>query len=104
MTVKPLRTCLPIAVLVVGALWPSAANATWPGKPGLVAYWGLKGIQTVRADGTHHRVVLKSLLGTGFAWSPNGHEIAYACGLGVCRMRADGSQQQVIVNEGYSEP
>jgi dipeptidyl aminopeptidase/acylaminoacyl peptidase len=100
---KVLRTCLPIAALAVGALWPSTADATWPGKPGLVAYQGKNGIETVRPDGTHHRVVFRNAAGNTFAWSPNGRELASAAGW-VWRMRADGSHRRVVVKSGFGEP
>jgi hypothetical protein len=100
---KLLRRCLPIAALAACALAPSGAHATWPGKPGLVAYYGLTGIQTIRPDGTHHRVVLGDLSGTGFAWSPNGREIASGAS-GIWRMLADGSHRRLVVGTGYEEP
>jgi Tol biopolymer transport system component len=99
---------LAIALVAISALAavlsPAAAEATWPGKQGLVAYSGPNGIETVRPDGTRHRVVARHLSGgIGFAWSPGGRELAYSAD-GIWRMRADGSQKHLVVDSGYEEP
>jgi WD40 repeat protein len=100
---KLLWRAFPIAALLTCMLSPAAADATWPGKQGLVAYWGLEGVQTIRPDGTHHRLALPGLTGNTFAWSPNGREIGYAID-GIWRARADGSHRHLIRASGYEEP
>ena len=100
---KLLRRALPIAALFACVLSPAAADATWPGKAGLVAYWGIEGVQTVRPDGTHHRLVLPGLTGNTFAWSPGGRQIGYTID-GVWRARADGTHRVLIRGSGYEEP
>src|SRR3954451_20511078 len=98
-----LGRAFPIAALLACMLLPAAADATWPGKAGRVAYWSLDGVHTIGADGKHDRVVLPGLTGNAFAWSPNGREIAYGNDE-VWRARADGSDRHVIVAAGYEEP
>jgi hypothetical protein len=101
---KLFRRALPIAAVLTCVLSPAAADATWPGKPGLVAYWGIDGVQTVRSNGTHHRLVLPGLTGNTFAWSPaNGREIGYSTD-GIWRARPDGSHRHLVVGSGFEEP
>src|SRR4051794_23610271 len=99
---KLLRGTSAIAALLAWALWPAAAGATWPGKPGLVGYQGENGFEAVRSDGTHHRVWFRHAGDNEFAWSPNGREIALAGG-GISLMRADGSHKRVILDSGFYE-
>jgi WD40 repeat protein len=100
---KTFRSAFPVAALLACVLSPAAADATWPGKAGLVAYWGIEGVQTVRADGTHHRLILPGLTGNTFAWSPAGRQIGYTID-GVWRARPDGSDRHLIRGSGYEEP
>jgi WD40 repeat protein len=98
-----LGRAFPIAALLACMLSPAAADATWPGKPGRVAYWSLDGVHTIGADGKHDRLVLPGLTGKTFAWSPTGGEIGYAID-GIWRARADGTHRHLIVAGGYEEP
>src|SRR4051812_28023641 len=100
---QPFGRALPIAALVAFVLSPAAADATWPGKQGRVAYWRLDGVHTIGADGKHDRRVLPGLTGKTFAWSPGGREIGYAID-GIWRARADGTHRHLIVAAGYEEP
>src|SRR3954462_7932282 len=100
--VQLLRRASPVVALLACVLSP-AADATWLGKAGRIAYWSLDGVHTIGADGKHDRVVLPGLTGNAFAWSPNGREIAYGNDE-VWRARADGSDRHVIVAAGYKEP
>jgi Tol biopolymer transport system component len=100
---KLFRRAFPIAALLAWVLSPAAADATWPGKPGLVAYWALDGVHTIRPDGTHDRVVLPGLTENVFAWSPNGREIGYVIE-GIRRARADGTHRHLIRGSGWEDP
>jgi Tol biopolymer transport system component len=97
---KLFRRAFPVAALLACLLSPAAADATWPGKPGRIAYWALDGVHTIRPDGTGDRVILPYLTGNVFAWSPNGREIAYS-GDTVWRARADGAHRHLIADRGY---
>ena len=99
--VKLFRTALPIAALLACVLSPAAAEATWPGKPGLVAYWDLAGLHTIRPDGTHDRLVFEHMTGNLFAWSPNGRELGLGGSDVLWRARPDGTHSRVVVNRGY---
>src|SRR3954454_14124716 len=86
-------------LLLVGiaalALWPSAATATWPGKPGKLAYWTLTGLHTIGPTGKHHRRLEKNGATYGIAWSRSGKELAFSDG-SVWRTRADGSHRKLV--------
>jgi hypothetical protein len=97
---KLLRSALPVAALLACVLSPATADATWPGKPGHIAYWSLDGVHTIRPDGTHDRLVFPYVQGNVFAWSPNGREIGYVHG-GVRRARPDGTNQRLIKRAWY---
>src|SRR4051812_49623178 len=101
--VRLLRRGSPIVALFACVLSPAAADATWPGKAGRVAYWRLDGVHTIRPDGKHDRRVLPGLTGKAFAWSPNGGEIGYAIDR-IWRARSDGTHRHLVVAGGYEEP
>src|SRR3954468_4328913 len=101
--VQLLRRASPVVALLACVLSPAAADATWPGKAGRIAYWRLDGVHTIGSDGKHDCLVLPGLTGNAFAWSPNGRELAYTNDQ-VWRARADGSQRRLIVSAGYEEP
>ena len=105
---KLFRRAFPVAALLTCVLWPAAADATWPGKAGLVTYWAVDGVHTIRPDGTHDRLVFPYVQGNVFAWSPNGREIGYVHG-GVWRARPDGTNRRRIrrawyLNDGSGGP
>jgi Tol biopolymer transport system component len=101
--VKLISRAFPIAAVLACVLAPAAADATWPGKPGRIAFWGLDGVHTIRPDGTGNRVVLPGLTGNAFAWSANGREIGYASD-SIWRARAGGSDRHLIRGSGYENP
>ncbi|MEA2442009.1 MAG: TolB protein [Thermoleophilaceae bacterium] len=98
---KLFRRAFPIAALLACVLSPAAAQATWPGKPGLVAYWALDGVHTIRPDGTHDRLLFEHMTGNLFAWSPNGRELGLGGSNVVWRARPDGTHSHLIRGSGF---
>jgi Tol biopolymer transport system component len=75
---------------------PTVAQATWPGKPGLVAYETLDGINTIHRDGSHHRLIVRGNSLYKFDVSKSGREIAYSNG-DLWRIRPDGTHRRQIL-------
>jgi Tol biopolymer transport system component len=98
----------PVAALLVAlAAFPAAADATWPGKPGKIAYHqsGDGPIFSARPDGSHDHRLLRQSEGDP-AWSPRGRWIAYPISTEVWRARADGSHRRRIarLESAVSDP
>ena len=98
---RPTRL-IPLAVLLPAALaaFPSAAGATWPGKPGRIAYSALSdngdGIYSIRPNGTGNRRILPGADGD-MAWSRDGKRIAYfRTNEELWVARSDGSHRHLI--------
>ena len=89
-----------MAALLACMLAPAAADATWAGKQGRIAYWALNGVHTIRPDGTHDRLILPGLTGNAFSWSRGGGEIAYSNDT-LWRARPDGTHRRLIADRGY---
>lgn len=87
-----------LTAVVASGLAPAAADATWQGEPGRVAYDTAAGLQTVRPDGSHRRLLVKGNTSYGLDWSRGGRELAFSTG-GLWRMRADGSHKKLILSE-----
>src|SRR3954469_13051109 len=88
------RVALGAAALVVLAA-PTAAEATFPGKPGLVAFDSGGRIWTVSPSQAGSAKELG--VGTDPAFSPDGRLIAFAKGGGdLMVMRTDGSGERTV--------
>ena len=85
------------AAALAAAALPAAANATWSGSSGRVAWKTDTSIRFAQRDGGGARTLGASSLG-GLQWSPGGRRIAYA-GDGVQTMRADGTRRHVVVSQ-----
>jgi Tol biopolymer transport system component len=88
---------------VLAAL-PAPAHATWPGKPGNIAYQALPqdpdeaGIYTIRPDGTRNRRIVGDA-GGDIAWSRSGGRIAFfRNGLELWVARSDGSRPKLVLS------
>src|SRR4051812_3205592 len=98
----PLTRLLPLAALVLAALaaFPPVAGATWPGRPGHIAYYALAdtgdGIYSVRPDGSGKRRIIPGAEGD-MAWSRDGKRIAYfRTNVELWVARSDGSHRRLI--------
>jgi Tol biopolymer transport system component len=104
-----------IACLVAGALLVPTAEATLPGRNGLIAFSsavrsrdGKIEIQVMRADGSGRRTLTHSLADDGApAWSPDGTRIAFhrvldygdgRFNIEIFLMRADGRNVRRLTN------
>src|SRR4051794_29612360 len=86
-------------VVVALALWPeAAADATWQGKPGRLAYSNGGGIHTIGGHGRHHHLLAERGGGYGVAWSRKGRHLAYSTGSTLWVARADGSKRELVVS------
>jgi Tol biopolymer transport system component len=98
-----------VAVAVCLAV-ASVAAASFPGRNGRLVYSSPSGISTMRADGTHRRL-LSSLPGaTQPAWGPAGRRIAFAAREGsdgswyeIYVMRADGQNVRQVTSNGLGD-
>jgi Tol biopolymer transport system component len=83
------------ALLALAALLAAAARATFPGKPGLVAFDSGGRIWTVPSTG--HGGATELGIGTEPAFSPNGQLIAFVKGgAKLMVMRSDGSGERLV--------
>src|SRR4051812_17942067 len=95
------RFSLPaIAALVALTLLPAGASATYPGKPGRIAYEGLDGghdvgIYSIEPDGTGNRLLVAGARSP--SWSADGRRLAFEYKGGLWQSRADGSHLRPIV-------
>jgi Tol biopolymer transport system component len=95
------RTVPCLAALLLAA-WPAGASATWPGKPGRIAYEALSGpdgdgIYSTQPDGTGSRRIVPGGHGD-VAWSRDGTRIAYfRTNDDLWEARSDGSHARRIV-------
>ena len=87
------------------AAYPVAADATWPGKPGRIAYRAFDdadegvddGIYTVRADGRRNRRIVRRAESDA-AWSRDGKRIAwFRTGSQLWQARDDGSRARLVL-------
>jgi Tol biopolymer transport system component len=84
------------AALLLCALLASPAAATFPGRPGAIAFDGANGLQTV--SGPHHRLLTIAEDGSEPAYSPNGRRIVYVShgSRDLTVARADGSEPETV--------
>lgn len=80
------------AVLLLGGLLASPATATFPGRPGAIAFDGADGIETV--SGPHHRLQ-RIAEGSEPAYSPDGRRIVYV---------SNGSRDLTVARSDGSDP
>jgi Tol biopolymer transport system component len=102
----PLLLLAACALLVALAAFPAAADATWPGKPGKLAYQRVDGpIFSIRPDASHNHRLVREASGEP-AFSPRGRSIAYPVSTELWRARADGSRRRRIarVDEAILHP
>ncbi|HVO55489.1 MAG TPA: LpqB family beta-propeller domain-containing protein [Solirubrobacterales bacterium] len=95
----PTRRCAPAALgaaLLLCALLASPAAATFPGRPGAIAFDGANGLQAI--SGPHYRLQTISEEGSEPAYSPNGRRIVYVShgSRDLTVARADGSEAEVV--------
>jgi dipeptidyl aminopeptidase/acylaminoacyl peptidase len=92
-----------VAALVSAACaLPAGAGATWPGKPGRIAYQALSapedGIYSIRPDGTGNRRIIHPVDGD-VAWSRDGKRIAYfRTNEELWQARSDGSHRRLVLH------
>jgi TolB protein len=96
-----MRCSLGVLILSILAAFPANAAATWPGKPGRIAYSAFRGgdesLYSIRADGRRNRRIVSSATGN-FAWSRDGRRIAFLRPNGdLWKARSDGSRARRIV-------
>jgi Tol biopolymer transport system component len=94
-----IRLMLVLCVMSGLAALPPAAQATFPGKNGKIAFDALPGVATMNPDGTAQMLLRAG--GSEPAWSPDGSKIAFASGspqtgTGISVMNADGSGVLVL--------
>src|SRR3954447_22006885 len=96
------RLLLPLAALLNAvAAFPAAAGATWPGKPGRIAYYALSddgdGIYTVKPNGKANRRIIRTADGD-MAGARDGKRIAYfRTNDDLWQARSDGSHARRIL-------
>ena len=93
-----------LAVLAAALVVPAPASATYPGKPGLIAYRGGSitgpegGIYTVMPDGTGNELAVPDARDP--SWSANGRRLAFVLEEDeLWESRADGSDRRRIVGD-----
>src|SRR3954451_24028938 len=100
-----MRSSLALLALVLLAAFPPAAGATWPGKPGRIAYHALDdaddgtldGIYSIRPGGGHNLRIVRGTEG-GVASSRDGKRIAFfRTGGELWQARSDGSRARRVV-------
>jgi Tol biopolymer transport system component len=94
--------------LAVLAIFPAAAHATWPGKPGKIGYVGVdvddggtrNGIYTIGAGGKGNDRIIRGAT-TEMAWSRDGRRIAFfRTGRELWEAASDGSDARRIARLG----
>jgi Tol biopolymer transport system component len=91
--------------------FPPSASATWPGKPGRIAFHGAGGFESlfsIRHNGRGVRRIVKEVDSSreeaDVAWSPNGKRIAYFDFDGdLMQARANGSHARRVVRLSAGE-
>jgi len=100
-----MRFSLACVVLAVLAAFPSAAGATWPGKPGPIVYSALDdddegardGIYAIGPDGSRNRRIARRATGD-VASSRDGKQIAFfRSGSELWQARSDGSRARRVL-------
>jgi Tol biopolymer transport system component len=89
-----------VASLAALALLPAGAAATYPGKPGRIAYDGFgdgytQGVYTINPDGSGNRLLIAGARSP--SWSADGRRLVFEYRRGLWRSNADGSHLRPIV-------
>jgi Tol biopolymer transport system component len=104
------RRLLTAVVLAVLAAFPAAAQATWPGNSGRIAYAGLDfadegaldGVYTIGPHGRGNHRVISQKDGGDLGVSRDGRRIAFTLqGRELWHVRSDGSQARRILRLGH---
>jgi Tol biopolymer transport system component len=107
MRAVPLGAVLAVAVSCVSVLLASekSAEASFPGKNGRIAFTGHPDgdseILKIRPDGSGLKQITHNTVDDFEpAWSPDGSKIAFAQGLDIWVMNADGTNLQNLTRDG----
>jgi WD40 repeat protein len=86
------------AVVCVALAAAAPAQATYPGRNGVIAWRTKGGIKTVRPDGTNAKLLIPGHFANP-SWSPDGRLLAYIAPRGIRVARANGTHPRWVVHE-----